>query len=59
MLKWLLLLFLALLLSGLLSHGLGRLPAAWRLPDRPDRYFLPLAASLVLSLLLGGVVVLF
>lgn len=58
MLKWLLTLMLALLLSGLLSCGLRRLGVA-RLPGdftfrgRHGRYVFPLASSLLLSALLG------
>lgn len=58
MLKWLLTLVLALLLSGLLSHGLRRmgiqrLPGDFEFKGRSGRFVLPLASSLLLSALLG------
>lgn len=61
MLKWVLTLFLALLLSGLLSHGLRRLgiqrlPGDFEIRGRHGRFVLPLASSLLLSALLGAFV---
>ena len=61
MFKWLLTLALGLLLSGLLSPwlrrmGIGHLPGDFRFQGRRGVYFLPLASSLLLSLLLGMVV---
>ena len=58
MLKWLLTLFLGLVLSGLLSHGLrrlglSRLPGDFEYKGRYGRFFLPVASSLLLSALLG------
>lgn len=59
MLKWLLTLVIALLLSGLLSHGLrrlgiSRLPGDFEIKGRQGgRFVLPLASSLLLSALLG------
>ncbi|MCP5277255.1 MAG: DUF2905 family protein [Thiobacillus sp.] len=61
MLKWLLTLVVALLLSGLLSHGLrrmglDRLPGDFEFKSRNGRFVLPLASSLLLSALLGAFV---
>lgn len=61
MLKWLLTLVVALLLSGLLSHGLRRLgldllPGDFEFKSRNGRFVLPLASSLLLSALLGAFV---
>ncbi|MEW5769439.1 MAG: DUF2905 family protein [Pseudomonadota bacterium] len=64
MLKWLLTLALGVLLSGLLAPwlrrwGIGRLPGDLRLRGRHGPYIFPLASSLLLSALLGGVFLLF
>lgn len=61
MLKWLLTLFLGLLLSGLLSPwlrrmGIGSLPGDFEIRSRHGRFAFPLASSLLLSALLGVVV---
>jgi hypothetical protein len=56
MIRWLLIVFLALLLfSGLRPIlerlGLGKLPGDWRFRALGREWFIPLASSLVLSLL--------
>lgn len=57
MLKWLLTLFVALLVlsavaPGLTRAGLGRLPGDLRIPLRGRVYYVPFTSTVVLSLLL-------
>jgi hypothetical protein len=60
MVKWLVTLFLALVILSAVSPllgriGVGRLPGDFRIPLRGRVYYVPLASTVVLSLLLWGI----
>jgi hypothetical protein len=60
MVKWLVTLFLALVILSAVSPllgriGVGRLPGDLRIPLRGRVYYVPLASTVVLSLLLWGI----
>jgi hypothetical protein len=60
MVKWLITLFVALFVLSMLAprlsrYGLGRLPGDFRIPLRGRMYYVPLATTVLLSLLLWGI----
>ena len=60
MVKWLITLFVALFVLSLVAprlsrYGLGRLPGDFRIPLRGRLYYVPLATTVVLSLLIWAV----
>jgi hypothetical protein len=60
MVKWLITLFVALFVLSLLAprlsrYGLGRLPGDFRIPLRGRMVYVPLATTVLLSLLLWGI----
>jgi len=60
MVKWLVTLFLALLILSAVTPllgrvGVGRLPGDFRVPVRGRVYYIPLASTVVLSLLVWGI----
>jgi hypothetical protein len=60
MVKWLITLFVALFVLSLLAprlsrYGLGRLPGDFRIPLRGRTVYVPLATTVLLSLLLWGI----
>ena len=60
MVKWLVTLFVALLVLSLVAprlsrYGLGRLPGDLRIPLRGRMYYVPFATTVVLSLIVWGI----
>ena len=60
MVKWLLTLFLALVILAIATPllgrvSLGRLPGDFRIPVRGRVYYIPLASTVLLSLLVWGI----
>ena len=60
MVKWLVTLFVALLVLSLVAprlsrYGLGRLPGDLRIPLRGRMYYVPFATTVLLSLVLWGI----
>jgi hypothetical protein len=60
MVKWLITLFVALLVLSLVAprlsrYGLGRLPGDLRIPLRGRMYYVPFATTVLLSLAIWGI----
>ena len=60
MVKWLITLFVALLVLSLVAprlsrYGLGRLPGDLRIPLRGRMYYVPFATTVLLSLAVWGI----
>jgi hypothetical protein len=60
MVKWLITLFVALFVLSLVAprlsrYGFGRLPGDFRIPLRGRTYYVPLATTAALSLLVWGI----
>ena len=60
MLKWLLTVFIVLLILAAVAprlgrFALGRLPGDWRIPVRGRVLYVPLASTVLLSLLVWGI----
>jgi hypothetical protein len=60
MVKWLVTLFLALVILAMVAPwfgriSLGRLPGDFRIPLRGRVYYIPLASTVLLSLLVWGI----